>query len=718
MNKEYFGNDIEVIQGKKWNWKEFKSTENYPVSKKMIDWVIGQKKALEECYLCLDEWVHKLKLLSKRKWWKPWSNPENRKPTARTKLSPGPYLLLLGDPGTGKSLIGRALSEKLTELYRKHRIQLYDILCWENKTIPSEPKISIVQAGKGKVVIKEETLKKQWRKKMLGYGIRGIVILLLTIGILMLIITMGSFLYMLGLWNVLPSMTKAQFGYNFWVYFAQMFMRMGFLFGYSGSLMFTATFAWYIGRWLGAGRMRGIGGAERTSVPKLIVDNSAKTAPFIDATGHRVSQLFGAIAWDPYQTGDLGTPEHQRVNAGDVHKANLGILYIDEIKNLTQDETVQLLTVLEDGQLAIAERSRWHAAGTAAMAVSTEPVPALCFLVAAGNFDSIPQIHPALMDRLYGYGRIVRMENDMPNTLENRRKLVQFIAQETERFKLLPFSREACIELINEARRRSNKRNALSTKFRPLISIIKTSSVLANNEGCKIVEKRHVVDAIQNHCLTIQRQILEHQIKEQGKFLEINPKGVKLGEVYGLVVITDPYSGEQIGNVIGVKAHLVKPKNKQVKGYLKVTGIAKEREAKWIRDSVDKVRNVILKRYNIDINQEFLTHIDFAQSYGIDGPSAGVTMTIALCSLLENKPIRQNIAVTGEINIGASKEILVTAVGGVHEKIKAAERWGFKTVLIPYKNYKHSIEPKDYKIEIIACKHLEDYLKHCLVDNK
>jgi Lon-like ATP-dependent protease len=51
------------------------------------------------------------------------------------------------------------------------------------------------------------------------------------------------------------------------------------------------------------------------------------------------------------------------------------------------------------------------------MAVSTEPVPAITFLVGAGNFDSLNQIHPALMDRIYGYGKVVMMNNDMPNTL-------------------------------------------------------------------------------------------------------------------------------------------------------------------------------------------------------------------------------------------------------------------------------------------------------------
>ena len=57
---DYFGEDEEVIRGKKWNWKAFKSTEDYPVSDNLLEWVIGQERALNECYLCLEEWVHKL----------------------------------------------------------------------------------------------------------------------------------------------------------------------------------------------------------------------------------------------------------------------------------------------------------------------------------------------------------------------------------------------------------------------------------------------------------------------------------------------------------------------------------------------------------------------------------------------------------------------------------------------------------------------------------
>ncbi|MBX5326273.1 MAG: S16 family serine protease [Candidatus Bathyarchaeia archaeon] len=719
----YFGDDVENIRGKKWDWKNFKTTKDYPVSQNLLDWVIGQERALSECYLCLEEWVHKLKRLEHDKWFKAWTDPNRDKPQLTKTVPPGPYLMLLGDPGTGKSLIGRALAAHLTELYKKNRIQLQDVVCWQNKLIPSEPKISCHPAGDGKKLILKEKLKETKKLFLQSAGLKILTYLMIVIACIFMFAGFYFLWQQKVRWdsNVMTAFGPLQesYGGDFARFMLDSFISIGTTtFLPAGMMLMFLVLVMFLGRFGMLGGAKGIGGAKATTVPKLIVDNSKQVAPFIDATGHGSSQLFGSIAWDPLQTGGLGTPEHQRVTAGDVHRANLGVLFIDEIKNLNQSEAVTLLTVLEDGQLPITMRSRWDDAGTAAMAVATEPVPCMCFLVGAGNFDSIAHIHPALMDRIYGYGKVVRMNNDMPNTLENRRKYVQFIAQEVSRFHLLPFSREACEEIVDEGRRRSNKRDTLTTRFRPMISIIKTAATLAMNEGCQIVERRHVIDAIQNHCKTIQKQILEHQIMERGKLLEIRPDGVKLGQIYGLAVVSDPYSGEMTGNVLAVKGFIEKRDEKRandLKGYYKVTGIAKSGKEEFIEDSVAKVRSVILQKYGVDIAQEYFTHIDFAQAYGVDGPSAGVTMAILLCSLIEGKPVRQDVAVTGEINVGVDGVIQVTAVGGLNEKIKAAEMWGFKKVVIPAKNYKYSIDPKDYKIDIVPAETLEDYLEECLI---
>jgi len=80
-----------------------------------------------------------------------------------------------------------------------------------------------------------------------------------------------------------------------------------------------------------------------------------------------------------------------------------------------------------------------------------------------------------------------------------------------------------------------------------------------------------------------------------------------------------------------------------------------------------------------------------------DGPSAGVTITMALISLLRNTALRPRLAMTGEITLSGR----VTAVGGIREKVIAALRAGIDTVLLPEENRKDALElPEEIKSKL------------------
>jgi ATP-dependent Lon protease len=89
-----------------------------------------------------------------------------------------------------------------------------------------------------------------------------------------------------------------------------------------------------------------------------------------------------------------------------------------------------------------------------------------------------------------------------------------------------------------------------------------------------------------------------------------------------------------------------------------------------------------------------------------DGPSAGITLTMAMISALSGKPARGDIAMTGEITLRGN----VLPIGGLQEKLLAAQREGIKTVLIPQENKKTLTEiPKKILegLEIIPIERIE-----------
>jgi len=158
-----------------------------------------------------------------------------------------------------------------------------------------------------------------------------------------------------------------------------------------------------------------------------------------------------------------------------------------------------------------------------------------------------------------------------------------------------------------------------------------------------------------------------------------------------------------------MKASMIKREGKKQDGYFRVSGT--KREPIWMHDSIAKVRHVMEAKFGVDPARGYSTMIDFQQQYSIDGPSAGITMALVLASIIEKKKIRQDVVVTGEMNIDSEGKIIITPIGGADQKIRAAMYWGFKKVVIPKKNFDHSIKPSDYKgIKIVGAETLEQYM--------
>ncbi len=122
----------------------------------------------------------------------------------------------------------------------------------------------------------------------------------------------------------------------------------------------------------------------------------------------------------------------------------------------------------------------------------------------------------------------------------------------------------------------------------------------------------------------------------------------------------------------------------------------------------------------LGIEENFLEKTDIhvhipAGAIPKDGPSAGVTMFVALASMLTGKPIRNDVAMTGEITLRGS----VLPVGGIKEKVLAAHRAGIKRVILPERNQKDMVDVPDQaknEMEFVYVKRIDELLPLVLTE--
>ncbi|QYZ79598.1 ATP-dependent protease LonB [Methanofollis formosanus] len=550
------------------------------------------------------------------------------------------HVMMLGNPGTGKSMLAKAMAELLP------KEELKDVLVYPNLEDSNNPVIRTVAAGRGKQIVAAHKAEAAKRKQM-----RNTLMMLLVFGIM-------GYSLITGQW--LMGIIASAF-----VFMALQYMRP----------------------------------REEMMVPKLLVSNEENaTAPFIDGTGSHAGALLGDVRHDPFQSGGLETPSHDRVEAGAIHKANGGVLFIDEINTLTPHSQQNLLTALQEGQFPITGQSE---RSSGAM-VRTEDVPCRFIMIAAGNLDAMQGMHPALRSRIRGYGYEVYMQDTMPDTPENREKFVRFIAQEVKNDGKIPhFDRSAIEEVLREAQRRSNRKGHLTLKLRDMGGLIRVAGDIARQDGAEKTTAEHVLRA-KGSARSIEQQISDEYIQRSRDYDLTVVTGTEVGRVNGLAVM-----GSDSGSVLPIMAEVTPTQG--ATGAVIATGQLKE----IAQESIKNVSAVLKKFTGKDIKNMDI-HVQFIGTYGgVEGDSASISVATAVISAIEGIPVRQDVAMTGSLSVRGD----VLPIGGVTYKIEAAAKAGIKKVIIPRSNADDVLIEDRYRemVEIVPVDHIEEVLEEALV---
>jgi len=592
----------------KLDFRTYKTSGDIKVPDKIIDQIIGQEEAVETI----------MKAAKQRR-----------------------NVLLIGEPGIGKSMLAKGMAELLPPE------ELQDLLVYPNMEDLHNPLIGAMPAGEGKKVVMNYKIKAKSQEEKKNMFMMIIIGLILVVGFVLkkyLEAIIAAGIVLLVLMQMKPRST--------------------------------------------------------VMVPKLLINNENKnTAPFVDATGSHAGALLGDVRHDPYQSGGLGTPAHDRVEAGMIHKANKGVLYIDEIGTMKMKTQQELLTAMQEKKYSITGQSE---TSSGAM-VRSQAVPCDFVLVASGNLQVLKGMHIALRSRIRGYGYEVFMKDSMKDTPENRDKLVQFIAQEVEKDGRIPhFTREAVAEIIREAQRRAGKKDSLTLRLRDLGGLVRAAGDIAKGEHAESVTLEHVIGA-KKLARTLEQQIADRYIVQRKKYSVFKSEGSEVGRVNGLAII-----GDRSGILLPIAAEAAPAQSKD-EGKIIATGKLGE----IAKEAVQNVSALIKKNTGTDISNHDI-HIQFLQAYdGVEGDSASVSIATAVVSALEDVPVDQSVALTGSLSVRGD----VMPVGGVTGKIEAAAEAGMKKVLIPHSNMDDVLIEERYKnkIEVIPVKNMSEVLEHALI---
>ncbi|MGB1697016.1 MAG: ATP-dependent protease LonB [Thermoplasmatota archaeon] len=575
-------------------------------------------------------------------------------------------LLLIGDPGTGKSMIAKAMSEMLPPT------KLNDILTYHNPKDPNAPKVLITEAGKAREIVAESRSRASRKKVASAIVEWTLLALLLGIGL-----------------------------YAFWQDPVGNILALGIM-------ILVAAFLFTV--------FKQRKDPVLFAVPNILDEHDPEKeshARYVDATGSHAGALLGDVRHDPFQSGGLETPTHERVEIGAIHKAHKGILFVDEINVLRLDSQQALLTAMQDGQYSIVGQSD---TSSGAM-VKTEPVPCQFILVAAGNLDAVKEpdgfhtgMHPALRSRIRGYGYEVFVNSSMDDTHENRLKLCRFVAQEVKRDGRIPhMEAEGIAEIILEGQRRSGHRGKLTLRLRELGGLVRSAGDMCVARKGKVITADDVRQA-KRLSRSLEQQIAEQALEARRNHEAARPGGELIGVAPGAGLVGTGEVGEPAGLVVPIVTAVSPPISLQG-GHIGYGG-GLEYSAKAQPGTV----STLVKKLSDNVTASDVHVQSAVPQDGVDAESCGLAIAISAISAIESAAIRQDTVLIGSIGVTG----VLGAVRGVTQMVESASDQGYSVAIVPLANRNDVLLNATYKdkINVVFADNLHDALKEVLTGPK
>src|SRR2546426_1050852 len=242
------------------NKLDFRSTAEVKIPERLVDQVIGQERAVEVIRKASEQKGH---------------------------------VMLIGDPGTGTSMLARSMTEMLP------RDDLQDIIVYHNPEDPNEPKIRVVPAGKGREIVNAQKAEAMQRREQKASMVMTIVFFIIGLSVILS--------YQWG--SPTPEFRPD----------APNIILFGIL---VAAIIYIAT------RYTGHRQ-------ENLMVPKLLVSHTPdEMPPFVDATGSHAGALLGDVKHDPFQSGGPEAPPRPPGPTRAPHHAHQGGLFADQLHPL------------------------------------------------------------------------------------------------------------------------------------------------------------------------------------------------------------------------------------------------------------------------------------------------------------------------------------------------------------------------------------------------